>query len=85
MRSLPVTIAALGFALAAGCTRTTRTVLLVPEARRVPGLDPRGPTRPPAPAPLALLRRDRGRRARGQLDSVPAHGGPEGRARTDRG
>src|SRR5213596_3230251 len=33
MRSLPVTIAALGFALAAGCTRTTRTVLLVPEAR----------------------------------------------------
>src|SRR5213595_3933802 len=33
MRSLPVTIAALGFALAAGCTRTARTVLLVPEAR----------------------------------------------------
>ena len=33
MRSLPVTITALGFALAAGCTRTTRTVLVVPEAR----------------------------------------------------
>src|SRR2546428_9871197 len=33
MRSLPVTIAALGFALAAGCTRTTRTVLVVPDAR----------------------------------------------------
>src|SRR5881628_2106532 len=33
MRSLPVTITAFGFALAAGCTRTTRTVLVVPEAR----------------------------------------------------
>src|SRR6266567_3923497 len=33
MRPLPVTIAALGFAFAAGCTRTTRTVLVVPEAR----------------------------------------------------
>src|SRR3989441_1268956 len=33
MRSLPVTITALGFALAAGCTRTTRTALVVPEAR----------------------------------------------------
>jgi hypothetical protein len=33
MRSLPVTITALGFALAAGCTRATRTVLVVPEAR----------------------------------------------------
>src|SRR5205809_784516 len=33
MRSLPMKIAALGFTLAAGCTRTTRTVLLVPEAR----------------------------------------------------
>ncbi len=33
MRSLPVTIALLGLAVAAGCTRTTRTVLVVPEAR----------------------------------------------------
>ncbi|HXL35194.1 MAG TPA: hypothetical protein VN953_09745 [Gemmatimonadales bacterium] len=33
MRSLPVTIAALGFALAAGCTRATRTVFVVPETR----------------------------------------------------
>jgi len=33
MRSLPATITALGFALVAGCTRTTRTVLVVPEAR----------------------------------------------------
>jgi hypothetical protein len=33
MRSLPVTVAALGFALTAGCTRPTRTVLVVPEAR----------------------------------------------------
>ncbi len=33
MRSLPITITALGFALAVGCTRTTRTVVLVPEAR----------------------------------------------------
>jgi len=33
MRSLPLTITALGFTLAVGCTRTTRTVLVVPEAR----------------------------------------------------
>jgi len=33
MRSLLVTIAVLGLALVAGCTRTTRTVLLVPEVR----------------------------------------------------
>src|SRR6266566_1356451 len=33
MRSLPVVITALGLAVAAGCTRTTRTVLVVPEAR----------------------------------------------------
>ena len=33
MRSLPVTIALLGLAVAVGCTRTTRTVLVVPEAR----------------------------------------------------
>src|SRR5438128_364972 len=33
MRSLPVAITALGLAVAAGCTRTTRTVLIVPEAR----------------------------------------------------
>src|SRR2546427_726407 len=33
MRSLPVAITALGLAVAAGCTRTTRTVLVVPEAR----------------------------------------------------
>jgi len=37
MRSLPVTIAALGFTLAAACTRTTRTVLVVPEARSEAG------------------------------------------------
>ena len=33
MRSLPVAITALGLAVATGCTRTTRTVLVVPEAR----------------------------------------------------
>src|SRR6266704_6869449 len=33
MRSLPVALTALGLAVAAGCTRTTRTVLVVPEAR----------------------------------------------------
>src|SRR2546425_4740879 len=33
MRSLPVAITVLGLAVAAGCTRTTRTVLVVPEAR----------------------------------------------------
>src|SRR2546426_11510848 len=33
MRSLPVAITALGLAVAAGGTRTTRTVLVVPEAR----------------------------------------------------
>src|SRR6266571_1772888 len=33
MPSLPVAITALGLAVAAGCTRTTRTVLVVPEAR----------------------------------------------------
>jgi len=33
MRSLPLTITVLGLTLAAGCTRTTRTVLVVPEAR----------------------------------------------------
>src|SRR6266699_1852504 len=33
MRSLPVAITALGLAVAAGCTGTTRTVLVVPEAR----------------------------------------------------
>src|SRR2546422_6675984 len=33
MRSLPVVITALGLAVAAGCTRTTRTVLVVPQAR----------------------------------------------------
>src|SRR2546427_10632522 len=33
MRSLPVAITALGLAVAAGGTRTTRTVLVVPQAR----------------------------------------------------
>jgi hypothetical protein len=31
MRLLPVPVAALGFALAAACTRTTRTLIVVPE------------------------------------------------------
>jgi hypothetical protein len=33
MRSLCVTVTVLGLALAAGCSRTTRTVYVVPEAR----------------------------------------------------